>query len=230
MKQIDFSCSNDSVDCAVCHSTYHMNCVRPPLLKKPSRGFAWACGPCSRAQERKLEARNTPNLTETGVDAEDEELMDEEDDEALLIQDGGDTGRTSPVPSLDADVIIHPGTAEQIYQASLWPFRYLGIHCKVEDALDYDDRIYPRASSRLGPRHQANVTTWPGRPIELVKPADIKKKYIKGSGHKKEAKLSKETIAAIEADKIEREKRPKYVVDEPQGYVARGEDFSNDDP
>lgn len=222
--------SNDSVDCAVCHQTYHMNCVRPPLLKKPSRGFAWACGPCSRAQERKLEARNTPNLADLGADPEEEEVFDEEDEDYLLQGDESGTGRTSPARSVDGDLSVHPGTPEQIYQASLWPYRYLGVHCRVEDALDYDDRIYPRASSRLGPRHQANVTVWHGRPVELVKAAEIKRKYVKGGTHKKDAKLSKETLAAIEADKIARERRPKWVIDEPPGYVPRGEDFANDDP
>jgi hypothetical protein len=206
-----------------------MNCVRPPLLKKPSRGFAWACGPCSRAQERKLEARNTPNLADAAVDLDDEDMIDEEDDEAHLGEGVG-TGRTSPVPSVDEDIVVHPGTTEQIYQASLWPFRYLGVHCKVEDCLDYDDRIYPRASSRLGPRHQADVAPWYGHPVELVKPVDIRKKYMKGGNYKKEPKLSKETVATLEADKLAREKRPKWVMDEPPGYIRRGEDFDNDDP
>ncbi|KFY79588.1 hypothetical protein V499_01433 [Pseudogymnoascus sp. VKM F-103] len=221
-----FCASNNSVDCAVCHQTYHMNCVRPPLLKKPSRGFAWACGPCSRAQERKLEARNTPNVADTGADAEDDEMMDDEDEDLLLHGTERSTGSSSPVGSVEDDVPIHPGTEEQIYQASLWPFRYLGVHCKVEDALDYDDRIYPRASSRLGPRHQANVPTWPGRPIQLVKPIEVKRKYMKGGSHKKDAKLSKETIIALEAEKLARETRPKWVMDEPHGYVHRGEDHA----
>lgn len=207
-----------------------MNCVRPPLLKKPSRGFAWACGPCSRAQERKLEARNTPNLVDAGIEVEEEELLDEEEEDGFIIGDTGDSERTSAAKSTDVDIPVHPGTAEQIHQASLWPFRYLGVHCKVEDALDYDDRIYPRASSRLGPRHQANVTIWHGKPVELVKPPEIKKKYIKGNSHKKDAKLSKETIAALEADKVARDKRPKWVMDEPPGYVRRGEDYDRDDP
>lgn len=205
-----------------------MSCVNPPLLKKPSRGFAWACGPCSKAQEKKLEARNTPNVTDTTIEAEDEEFNEEEEDSAGVLGEALDTGRTSP--STGAEASVHPGTTEQIHQTSLWLFRYLGIHCKVEDVLDYDDRIYPRASSRLGPRHQANVPMWPGRPVEYVKPAEIKKKYMKGSGHKKDAKLSKETIAALEADKITREKRPKWLMDEPPGYVHRGEDCDNDDP
>ncbi|KAI5862182.1 hypothetical protein GGS23DRAFT_110300 [Durotheca rogersii] len=210
-----YCASNDSVDCAVCQHTYHMNCVRPPLLKKPSRGFAWACAACSRAQERKLEARHTPSLLGSNAEAEEEEFWDDDDD-AL------DTNRTSPADGIDDS--HQPATAEQIYHASLWPYRYLGQHCKPEDALDYDDRIYPRAGSRLGPKHQATVLPWPGRPVKLVKPLEIKK-----SG-KKDGKQSKEVQAALEAEKAAREKRPRWVQDEPPGYVARGEDFGNDDP
>ncbi|KAK1447027.1 BAH domain-containing protein [Colletotrichum cuscutae] len=214
-----YCASNDSVDCAVCKKTYHMNCVRPPLLKKPSRGFAWSCAACSRAQERKLEARHTPNpnsLKENAGDADDEDLYDDDDDEMQI-----DTERTSPAEDDDAH---RTGTAEQIYQASLWPWRYLGMHCRPEDALDYDDRIYPRASTRIGPKHQAPVLPWPGQPVQYQKPLEFKRTGKKGPG------LSKEALAALEAEKIRREKRPKWVQDEPAGYVARGEDDDPDDP
>lgn len=196
-----------------------MNCVRPPLLKKPSRGFAWACGPCSRAQEKRLEAR----LGNAVEDVDEEEIVDEEEEEG-----SGNTNGTTPDPESQID--SHPGTQAEIALAKMWPMRYLGIHCRVEDALQYDDRaIYPRASSRLGPRHQANVNVWHGHPVELVKPAEIKKRYVKAAGNKKEGKLSKETVAAIEADKAEKAKRPKWVMDEPPGYVRRGEDIPNKD-
>ncbi|KAI4203150.1 MAG: hypothetical protein LQ350_002026 [Teloschistes chrysophthalmus] len=215
-----YSASNDSVDCAICKNTYHMSCVQPPLSKKPARGFAWACGPCSRKQERKLEARNIPTAQETPHEDEEEEVFDDEEEEhnGHINTNGADTESLAGVP--------RPATAEQSAQARLWPYRYLGIHCRVEDALDYDDRIYPRASSRLGPKHQANVTAWHGRPVELVKPAEIKRRYMK----KKDGKLGKETVTAIEEDKSSKEKRPKWVMDEPQGYIHRGEDLPNDNP
>lgn len=200
-----------------------MNCVRPPLLKKPARGFGWSCGPCSRKQEKKLEARNTPIVGEKAAERE-EEVLDEEEDEHGAASDAANDN--------DADARNsgpRPPTAEQIAQAKLWPYRYLGIHCRVEDALDYDDRIYPRASSRLGPKHQANVQTWHGHPVEYVKPKEIKRKFVKGNSHKKDAKLTKDTIAALEADKTAKEKRPKWVMDEPPGYVARGGDYLNGD-
>lgn len=190
-----------------------MNCVKPPLLKKPSRGFAWSCAACSRAQERKLEARHTPNTIDT-VEAEDDEFFDEDEEDVQGIE----TDRTSPAD----DDAPHQGTAEQIYQASLWPWRYLGMHCKPEDALDYDDRIYPRAGTRIGPRHQASVGPWPGQPVQYVKPLEIKR----GSG-KKDLKLLKEQQ---EAERARRGQRPKWVQDQPPGYVARGEDLDENDP
>ena len=214
--------SGDSVDCAMCKNTYHMNCVRPPLLKKPARGFAWSCGPCSRKQEKRLETRNTPRVGEKAKEGDEEEIVEEEEEDNGPASDpmSGSSSRDSESPESGP----RPATAEQMAQAKLWPYRYLGVHCRVEDALDYDDRIYPRASSRLGPRHQANVIVWHGRALELIKPADIKRRYVKGSSHKKEAKFSRDTIAALEADKQDREKRPKWVVDEPHGYIRRGED------
>jgi len=212
----------------MCKNTYHMNCVNPPLPKKPARGFAWSCAPCSRRQEKKLEARNTPLAGEKTVEGdEEEEYLDEEEEDHGLVSSV--TNANSPSNPMD-DKGIRPATTSQFAQAKMWPFRYLGLHCKVEDVLDYDDRIYPRAMSRLGPRHQANVIAWQGRPLEYVKSAEIKRKYHKGNSHKKDTKLSKDTLAALEAEKVAREKRPKWVIDEPPGFVHRGDDHPNSDP
>lgn len=225
-----FCAASESVDCAICKFSYHMNCVQPPLPKKPSRGFAWACAPCSRASERKKEAALTPSVSGEVTEAEMEEEEAAPPEEALPLVSNTTTRAPSPNDSDDMIIDDHPATQAEIALAQMWPMRYLGIHCRVEDALQYDDRaIYPRASSRLGPRHQANVNVWHGRPVELVKAAEIKKRYMKG-GAKKEGKLSKETVAALEADRVEKAKRPKWVQDEPTGYVARGEDYPNNDP
>ncbi|EXJ85434.1 hypothetical protein A1O1_05798 [Capronia coronata CBS 617.96] len=209
-----FASNHDSVDCAVCKRTYHMQCVRPPLLKKPARGFAWACAACSRAQELKMDSRNTPAGSDIGP-LDDDDLMEDDDDDTH--PKGQETRDSSIGPEPNP-----PPTPAQVAQANLWPWRYLGIHARAEDALDYDDRIYPRASSRLGPRHQANVNVWHGRPVELVKPAEIKRKYLKNSHHQKGGKPVKDT--GTDTDKDQRLKRPKWVVDEPVGYVPRGQD------
>ena len=33
-----------------------MSCVNPPLLAKPSRGYGWSCGPCSRNHEQGVDS------------------------------------------------------------------------------------------------------------------------------------------------------------------------------
>jgi len=195
-----------------------MTCVRPALTRKPTRGFAWSCGACSRAQEKKLEARHTAVLPEPGTEEEEEIL--EEDPEAPI-------NGLARIESNDASVMQtasenHPEDA----LAKLWPWRYLGIHCRVEDVLQFDDRaIYPRAVSRLGLKHEAIVLPWPGQPVEYVKPLEIKRKPAKNG--KKDSKLSKEQLATIEADKVERANRPKWVQDEPPGWRSRGEDVDD---
>jgi hypothetical protein len=199
-----------------------MWCVRPALQKKPSRGFAWACALCNRAQERKLEARRTPIVGDSTQDADEDEIPEEEEDENAVPQ------TTAPSPTAPED---RPATEGEIAHAKMWTMRYLGMHCRVEEALQYDDRaIYPRASSRLGPKHQAVTSEWYGQPIQFVKPVEIKRKFVKAPGQKKDTKLSRETLNAIEADRAEKAKRPKWVEDEPQGYIRRGEDLPEDDP
>ena len=211
-----------SVDCGVCRDTYHMTCVNPPLSRKPSRGFAWSCGPCSRAQERKLEQRHTTN-------AESEKKRE------VLREDEVEAERPSsvtPLPDgLDVDHLPEQSSEQaQVTNSNMWPWRYLGVHCRVEDVLQYDDRsIYPRASSRLGPRHQTDVKEWFGRPVELMPPSHLVKKF-KGFGKGRDPKVSKEVQAQWQQQKVAQKTRPGWKQDEPPGYVARGEDFEANDP
>src|SRR5204863_6099847 len=92
-----------------------------------------------------------------------------------------------------------------------------GIHCRVEDALDYDDRIYPRAASRLGPRHQANVMPWFGRPVEYVKPVELKKRNNQKGTREKAKKEAGDDADSVSADKV-----GKWVQEMPPGYITRG--------
>ncbi|GMF50586.1 unnamed protein product [[Candida] boidinii] len=77
-----------------------------------------------------------------------------------------------------------------------WPFRYLGMHAKLEDALDLQDRPYARAASRLGSKHQfTGMVDWFDHPVVYYDklngnngsananggPYNKKKKYIRKS-------------------------------------------------
>jgi hypothetical protein len=164
-------------------------------------------------------------IGEHSNETEEEEVLEEEE------ESGENVETTAPTPSGSDHVFEDlPVSKADIALARLWPMRYLGIHCAVEDVLQFDDRaIYPRASSRLGPRHQAHVGSWPGRPLKLVKPPAVIKKNAKG-GNKMGPKPSKEALAALEEWKKQKSKRPPWVVDEPLGYEHRGEDHPNGDP
>ena len=213
-----------SVDCGVCRDTYHMTCVNPPLSRKPSRGFAWSCGPCSRAQERKLEERHT-----AVIESENGEEGDKADEEEGENEKSGTN--SAPPELMDLDGISgQPPEQTEVAKSNMWPWRYLGVHCRIEDVLQYDDRaIYPRASSRLGNRHQADTKEWFGRPVELRTPLNLVKKF-KSLSKGKDPKVSKEIQAQYQQEKAQQKTRPGYIQDEPSGYVARGEDYDADDP
>ncbi|KAL9058373.1 MAG: hypothetical protein Q9162_001828 [Coniocarpon cinnabarinum] len=223
-----YAAPEKSVDCGVCRDTYHMTCVNPPLSRKPSRGFAWSCAPCSRAQERRLEERHTAIIEpdKKREDATDEEKPETENPSALP------SGTITPLPDIpESDSLPEqPPEQAEVAKANMWPWRYLGLHCRIDDVLQYDDRaIYPRASSRLGNRHQADVKDWFGRAVELMPTTHTSRKF-KGFGRGRDPKLSKEVQAQLQQEKAASKTRPGWQQDEPAGYIARGEDFDASDP
>jgi len=231
-----------------------MKCVKPPLPRKPTKGYHWACGPCIRARMKEMRANHIPmfdlkkqqNGEENGQEEDEDGLFDEddeEDDESVLSESGIpesaglNTRADTPLTELN-DGTEYSATNEGKFASKLWPYRYLGIHCKVEDVLDYSDRIYPRAASRIGPRHQAVVQEWPGRPIEYIETRSLLPSLEKLD---KRSKKSRSVITAAKEGTetpdegsiihtpIIEEDRPPWVQEKPPGYVARGEDvFSSD--
>jgi len=254
---------SESVRCTECHTDWHMKCVKPPLPRKPTKGYHWACGPCVRARMKEMKANNIPMFSlkkskskppkDDLYDDEDEDefIEDEEDDDDEDMSDSGEIPESAgPVTRADTPLDL-PEEAkphnEGKFASKLWPFRYLGIFAKVEDVLDDQDRIYPRAASRLGPRHQANVGEWPGRPVEYIERRtplfNIEKldKRLKknrpllaaAAAAAASAAASKEGTATPDDSSIHNslpeEDRPPWIQERPLGYIPRGDDvFSTD--
>lgn len=237
---------DDSVQCAHCSNHYHMLCVDPPLERKPSRGFGWSCAVCSGAREKKLSENRgivyirRPNHTENNNDTSSSETSP-----TKIGSDAASTSASSSSPSagpstppltraeelaqvFDGRVKSHKLTAEQKRQLRLWPFRYLGIHAKIEDVLDMDDRIYPRAASRLGAKHQCSVTSWPGRPVvyyECDKPEKKKGRWSKTTTGKAVKLVQQDADEEMrELLQLEKSKRPAWLQEKPSGYIERGGD------
>lgn len=243
----------DSVQCAHCSNYHHMLCVDPPLKQKPSRGFGWSCAPCSGARENKLRenrgiesnrldlrpvnAADLPASTGTPPTFASSSILPVSS-AGPNVPSGSSSGVSSPPvltrseqlsQAFDGRIKSHKLTPEQKWQLRLWPFRYLGVHSKIEDVLDMDDRIYPRAASRLGNRHQASVSGWPGRHVvyyETEKP-EKKSKKSKSTIRREPAKLV--LSDATGADKnvaelllLDKKSRPAWLQEKPTGYIERG--------
>ncbi|CDH49796.1 phd finger and bah domain-containing protein [Lichtheimia corymbifera JMRC:FSU:9682] len=176
----DWCASASSVKCAACQNNYHMSCVNPPLLRKPPKGFAWQCAFCSRKEFQDVDtiksqqqssnkpAPRTTNATttkpvakrqtRTSARIQSQQSMPTTTDKSMDINHNNPSPPSQPPlsdiklnASNEKDRPHHDG----MRMTHMWPFRYFGFHTDMQDILDIDDRIYPRARSRIGPRYQA---------------------------------------------------------------------------
>ncbi|KAJ1991337.1 putative PHD type zinc finger protein with BAH domain-containing protein [Dimargaris cristalligena] len=190
---------NESMRCEMCGYYYHMGCLDPPLATKPGKGYVWQCVSCLKqmAQQRMGNQGDNPRLRTRSQPAPKPVGTDMGRSSSQQIRSTSSTVRPtsatsatvppSPVggmlpPKPSADSI--PGFGLSVEKlppppppaaSSGWPFRYLGIYSNINDVIDYDDRIYPRAASRLGVKYQANVPTHMvghGPAVSIDLPAD----------------------------------------------------------
>ncbi|KAI0738659.1 hypothetical protein C8Q80DRAFT_255981 [Daedaleopsis nitida] len=143
----------DSLQCDRCKKFFHMECVTPPMLSKPSRGYGWTCAPCSRAHEEEVEGHDVRHHTPL----------------AQKPKSNAPPARGRGRPRKDR-VLAEKEESVEIKHFKMWPFRYFGLYTFAEDTLDPDDLIFPRAATRVGPKYQAIVPPAPGtadRPIDI---------------------------------------------------------------
>lgn len=244
----------DTINCVVCHKYYHMYCLDPPLLKKPSRGFSWACALCTKEQELVYQSKRIVMLSHDNKSSNEKELTTEisalssptKDDTFSIASANQST--SSSQDEAEADVEDEESQRLPMYEimaaeflkndANLslqqrrlkeeWPMRYLGMHSRLEDGIDLDDRNpYPRASTRLGAKHQAtNIPECNDHPIVYydVEKGNLKKK----PGQPKKKKSSEDDLKKLEVPKeyteISAKEYPSWLQPRPKGYIERGVD------
>ncbi|KAG8835592.1 putative PHD type zinc finger protein with BAH domain-containing protein [Serendipita sp. 399] len=120
----------ESVMCELCKRHYHMECVNPPLLSKPSRGYGWSCASCNNKRENK----DVEVVTSKSRQNKD-----------LALAAAKARAKAKANVKLDED-------HERFWKG--WNFRYFGQYTVAEDTLDPDDMIYVRAPTRIGPKYQ----------------------------------------------------------------------------
>ncbi|EAU90390.2 ZNF1 [Coprinopsis cinerea okayama7 len=137
--------SADTVQCDRCKRFFHMRCVQPPLLAKPTRGYGWTCAPCSRRHEEEVDSHDVrPSSSAAGK----------------AHRSNAPPARGRGRPRKDK-TLAEKEENLPVKHFKMWPFRYFGQHTVAEDTLDEEDLIFPRTATRHGPKYQANVPPGP---------------------------------------------------------------------
>lgn len=255
--------SQESVTCASCHKFYHMLCLDPPLLKKPSRGFSWSCAPCNKKHDLEYQSRRTLMLSNDNKSSNERELSVElsgssdpspsqdsskENDNDNINNDNNSEESKASDHSLPKYELIAIDFLKNDANVSFeerrikeeWNMRYLGMHSRLEDGVDVEDRSpYPRASTRLGAKHQAtNIPEFYDHPITYY---DIEKSqpstssssntgagYVKKRPYKKKKLNEDKDVVKLpipeEYKDVSPKEFPQWLQPRPKGYIERGVD------
>lgn len=238
----------DSVTCAGCDKHYHMYCLDPPLLKKPSRGFSWSCAPCTKKHDIEHQSKKMLMLSHDNKLSNEKELSNEIDGLETPLSPGSDisietdTNGDSILPKYELMAVEFLKndshlTFEQRRLKEEWCMRYLGMYARLEDGVDLDDRSpYPRASTRLGAKHQAtNIPEFYDHPIMYY---DLDKQSLANGSSKKKSTPKKALSKSKKQDTIDITKMPvpeefkdvnskefpQWLQPRPKGYIERGVD------
>ncbi|KAJ1817114.1 putative PHD type zinc finger protein with BAH domain-containing protein, partial [Coemansia sp. RSA 2598] len=196
---------NESLKCSICEKHYHMQCLDPPLSRKPAKGYSWQCAAClRRMQEQRSKANGSVTeaaILDSGDRKRSTRAAQAEDSGVGLRSAAGyssaaaasDTEsrsgskrlKTSHSGGSNVDGIATPIPRPK--NRGLWPFRYFGINTNIEDVLHDDERIYPRAVSRIGPKYQAIVPDMvsPAGPALDAELSQRRKQVLGGAGSSK---------------------------------------------
>ncbi|KAI5965933.1 SNT2 [Candida pseudojiufengensis] len=228
---------NDSISCFECKKIFHMLCLDPPLLKKPSRGFSWTCASCTKRHEIEYHQKKILMLSHDNKSSNQESLADEL---ALLSSLEADvkiadesTGAETILPKYEVmakDFLTNDAgvSFEERRVKEEWCMRYLGLNAKLEEGVDLDDRSpYPRASTRIGAKHQAvYIPECNGHPIVYYDTEKIPKKKSKPKPKEKAEEIVKLEVPK-EFEDIEVKDYPEWLQPRPKGYIERGVDDGN---
>ncbi|KAG7192448.1 putative PHD type zinc finger protein with BAH domain-containing protein [Scheffersomyces spartinae] len=258
----------DSVSCGSCLQHYHMLCLDPPLMTMPKKGFTWSCGTCAKNDDLAFQSKRTLMLETNKATNESslrsqrrlEDLQDHQDEVVIVTSsstsldslthpsDSSSSGTLSTekehLPKYETMASkfllndINLSLEERRLQEE-WTIRYLGTYARLEDAVDVHDRNpYPRASTRLGYKHQAvYLPEYEDHPIYYYDGAedlDTNNKRRGWGGRRRNQKSStpsfqgKRLSVPKEFIDVDPKDYPQWLQPRPRGYIERGLDGGKD--
>ncbi|KAF9581173.1 putative PHD type zinc finger protein with BAH domain-containing protein, partial [Lunasporangiospora selenospora] len=163
--------SGEALKCIMCLGFHHMLCINPPMLRKPAKGFAFQCALCTKLvmdsasstpMSTPYASKLTPmtNISQSAQSSVQSSPKGSPKQKALTL-----STQTSCSSSRNDNSTTHLSSSfdpKDQKMSHMWPFRYFGTHADIRDIFDPDDRVYPRAASRVGTRYQAVVAKWEG--------------------------------------------------------------------
>lgn len=202
------SISGEALKCIMCQGFHHMLCINPPMLRKPSKGFAFQCALCTKlamdsASSSPTALKQSSVVTNSAASSGQNSPRGSPKQKSVATLTVVPATRNSNTRN-DAKSLLAsaPSTSQDQKMSHMWPFRYFGTHADIQDifgmdivqtcgfivatfivfffvlkwlvktnrmshilihlCVDPDDRVYPRASSRVGARYQAVVVKWDG--------------------------------------------------------------------
>ncbi|KAF6071573.1 PHD-finger family protein [Candida albicans] len=227
-------CENsNSIQCVVCEKYFHMFCLDPPMSKKPSRGFSWSCAPYNKSSNKEQLARELSVLSSTD---------NEYSKESTPISPSPKLSELGTLPKYEMLAIefLKKDKSTSFAQRRIkeeWCMRYLGQHARLEDGVDVDDRSpYPRASTRIGTKHQATyIPECDGHPL-VYYDVDKPQKKKNGNGSSSSSRRSKsksvedqdlkqvKLAVPQEYADVDPKEYPAWLQPRPKGYIERGVD------
>ncbi|KAF9436937.1 putative PHD type zinc finger protein with BAH domain-containing protein [Entomortierella beljakovae] len=141
----------DAHRCALCTKLAMESSSSPPLPSSPSpkQSSSVANNSTTSSGQNSPTPRGSPKHKSAATLA----IAPTNNSNGTTSQDDNKAGSTK---------LTAPTTPQDQKMSHMWPFRYFGTHADIQDIFDPDDRVYPRASSRVGARYQAVVVKWDG--------------------------------------------------------------------
>ncbi|KAI5954948.1 SNT2 [Candida jiufengensis] len=225
---------NDSISCFECKKLFHMLCLDPPLLKKPSRGFSWTCASCTKKHEIEYHQKKILMLSHDNKSSNQDSLADELAALSSLEADVKNMDQSTDVETvlpkyevMAKQFLVNDSkiSLEDRRIKEEWCMRYLGLNAKLEEGVDLDDKSpYPRASTRIGAKHQAiYIPECNGHPIVYYDAEKVVKKKSKAKPKEKVEEIAKLEVPK-EFEDFEVKDYPEWLQPRPKGYIERGVD------
>lgn len=133
------SFSGEALKCIMCQGFHHMLCINPPMLRKPSKGFAFQCALCTKlamdsASSSPTALKQSPVVNNSAASSGQNSPRGSPKQKSVatltVVPATRNNNTRNDAKSLLASA---PSTSQDQKMSHMWPFRYFGTHADIQD-------------------------------------------------------------------------------------------------